>query len=190
MGKKEKKKGLFPVEPSSNFDSQKRSHSLEISEGKGNRSIFSSRNSICLSICSITSQKTPLALALREISLVTYQYPTSFRTCPNLLVTSQKDWFLRMLMCRAELAVLLVIQAGVAATTCYKYSGQIGNSGSDDSGDTPCDPDAPVSACCGAGSICISNLHCYDVNLTTPNVPGTCTDQSFSDPACPCPPSE
>ena len=92
-----------------------------------------------------------------------------------------------------KLPILLLIQAGIAlvtATTCYKYSGQIGKTGTDSSGDTPCDPDAAVSACCGAGSICISNLYCYDVNLTTPNVPGTCTDQSFTDPACPCPPSE
>ncbi|KAM0794871.1 hypothetical protein BDR22DRAFT_894756 [Usnea florida] len=85
-----------------------------------------------------------------------------------------------------------MIQAGIrltTATTCYKYSGQIGDTGTDASGDVPCDPYAQVSACCGAGSICISNLYCYDANITTPSVPGTCTDQSFADPACPCPPT-
>lgn len=89
--------------------------------------------------------------------------------------------------------IMLAIQAGVTpatATTCYKYSGQIGDTGTDDAvDDVPCDPNAQVSACCGAGSICISNLYCYDANITTPNVPGTCTDQSFTGPACPCPPT-
>ena len=97
-------------------------------------------------------------------------------------------------MCRINPPILLVIQAGIAlitATTCYKYANQIGNTGTDEAdADVPCDPDAHVSACCGAGSICISNLYCYDVDITTPNVPGTCTDQSFTDPACLCPPSE
>lgn len=95
-------------------------------------------------------------------------------------------------MCRIKLPTILVIQTGIAlvtASTSYKYSGQIGNTGTDDSGDVPCDPDAQVSACCGAGSICLSNLYCYDANITTANVPGTCTDQSFTDPACPCPPT-
>ena len=149
-------------------------------------------HSIWLSISSILSKEKNLHWRCENLfgNLPT---PTSFRDCPNFLSQNHRIDFRKMLMCRAQLAVLLIIQAGVAlvtATTCWKYSGQIGDSGTDDSGDTPCDPDAPISACCGAGSICISNLHCYDVNITTPNVPGTCTDQSFSDPACPCPPSE
>ena len=105
-----------------------------------------------------------------------------------------KYWVSKTLLCRISPPVILVIQGGIVlgtATTCYKYSSQIGNTGIDEAGaDVPCDPDARVSACCGAGSICISNLHCYDANITTPNVPGTCIDQSFTDPACPCPPSE
>lgn len=96
-------------------------------------------------------------------------------------------------MCQNAFPVLFVIQAGVglvAASTCYRYSNQIGDSGTDKSNDVPCDPDGAVSACCAAGSICISNLHCYNAKIIIPNVPGTCTDQSFRDPACPCPPSE
>ena len=125
-------------------------------------------------------------------SLIAYKYPPV--SVPALVTCHKpKDWFSRMSMCRTGLSVLLVIQAvGVAlvtATTCYKYSNQIETSGTDDSGDTPCDPNASVSACCGAGSICISNLHCYNEYIKI-NVPGTCTDQSFTDPACPCPPSE
>ena len=98
-----------------------------------------------------------------------------------------------MILCRTKLSIILVIQAGIrliTATICYKYSGLIGDSGTDASGDIPCDPYAQVSACCGAGSICISNLYCYAAFFETPSVTGTCTDQSFSDPACPCPPSE
>ena len=160
------------------------------SEGKGIHFLIT--HSIWLSISSIPPRETT-CIGAAKTSLVTYQYPPPLFVPALITFHKPKDWFSKMLTCRAQLAVLLVIQAGVAlvtATTCYKYSGQIGNSGTDDSGDTPCDPDAPVSACCGAGSICISNLHCYNVNITTPNVPGTCTDQSFSDPACPCPPSE
>lgn len=97
-------------------------------------------------------------------------------------------------MCRIKSSIILISQAGttlVTASTCYKYSGQIGKTDTDEAGsDVPCDPNAQFSACCGAGSICISNLYCYDAAITTPNVPGTCTDQSFTDPACPCPPSE
>lgn len=98
-----------------------------------------------------------------------------------------------MLLCRISPPIILVIQAGIAlvtATTCYKYPNQIGNIGTDEAGDEVlCDPDARVIACCGAGSICISNLYCYDADINIPNVPGTCTDQAFTGPASPCPPS-
>lgn len=92
-----------------------------------------------------------------------------------------------------KLLIVLAVQAlasPATAATCFKYVGQIGDSGTDDSGDVPCDPNANVSACCGAGSICISNLHCFNDAITTPQVPGTCTDQSFTNPACPCPPGK
>ena len=98
-----------------------------------------------------------------------------------------------MLLRRTELSIILMIQAGTISTTaatCYKYFDQILDTGTDASGDVPCDPYAQVSACCGAGSICISNLHCHDPGIATFDVPGTCTDQSFADPACPCPPSK
>ena len=61
---------------------------------------------------------------------------------------------------------------------CYKATGQLSN-------DLPCNPFANVSACCGEGSVCISNLFC--ITPWSSEVPGTCTDPSFSDPACPCP---
>jgi hypothetical protein len=68
------------------------------------------------------------------------------------------------------------------ASVCYQNTGK-------PAGDLPCDPNANVSACCGAGSVCVQNLYCFD-NFGD-NVPGTCTDSNWGtnpDPACPCPP--
>ncbi|KAL2049280.1 hypothetical protein ABVK25_010458 [Lepraria finkii] len=50
----------------------------------------------------------------------------------------------------------------------------------------PCDPDAPVSACCGSGYICDTVLDCIEASTGVEYVPG-CTDQTFADDACPWP---
>ncbi|RDW56923.1 hypothetical protein BP5796_12990 [Coleophoma crateriformis] len=67
--------------------------------------------------------------------------------------------------------------------TCYDNTGKLA------SDNVPCNPNAAVSACCGIGSVCVSNLYCYD--QFGDNVPGTCTDETWSTgntPGCPCPP--
>ena len=91
-----------------------------------------------------------------------------------------------------SLLILLIIEIAVSpidATICFKYQNQIGSSSTDEeTGSVPCDPNANVSACCHRGNICMSNLHCYAASDTKINRPGICTDQSFRDPACPCPP--
>jgi hypothetical protein len=68
--------------------------------------------------------------------------------------------------------------------SCYDSAGKLGP-------DVPCDPNANVSACCGSGSVCVTNLYCLD-NYGD-NVPGTCTDSNWGvnpNPACPCRPSK
>ena len=49
--------------------------------------------------------------------------------------------------------------------------------------DIPCDPGAVVSACCKLGATCATNLYC--ISPLGAHVVGTCTDRSFTDPACP-----
>lgn len=143
-------------------------------------------------LCSI-DDIPQLQLALRLISACKDSIATCLFACLKALCRKSL-WGSKMLIGRVKLAVTLITQAGsavVTAATCYRYANQIRYTGTDDAvGDVPCDPDAQVSACCGPGSICISNLHCYNANIEIRNVPGTCTDQSFTDPACPCPPSE
>lgn len=51
-------------------------------------------------------------------------------------------------------------------------------------GDFPCDPDANVSSCCASGNICSSNLYCVSASNHQEYV-GTCTDKTWSSPACP-----
>ena len=51
-------------------------------------------------------------------------------------------------------------------------------------GDFPCDPDAPISSCCAPGNICSSNLYCISASNQQDYV-GTCTDVTWSSPACP-----
>ncbi|KAK3177998.1 hypothetical protein OEA41_000130 [Lepraria neglecta] len=50
----------------------------------------------------------------------------------------------------------------------------------------PCDPGAPVSACCGSGYICDTVLDCIEASTGVEYIPG-CTDPSFGDNACPWP---
>ena len=52
------------------------------------------------------------------------------------------------------------------------------------SGDFPCNPDANVSSCCAPGNICSSNLLCTSASNRQDYV-GTCTDVTWSSPACP-----
>ena len=61
---------------------------------------------------------------------------------------------------------------------CYQaVEGQV-------AGDFPCNPDANVSSCCSPGNICSSNLFCISAS-NHQNYVGTCTDRTWSSPACP-----
>lgn len=61
---------------------------------------------------------------------------------------------------------------------CYQaFEGEV-------SGDFPCNPDANVSSCCAPGNICSSNLFCISASNKQDYV-GTCTDRTWSSPACP-----
>ncbi|GAW22810.1 hypothetical protein ANO14919_123530 [Xylariales sp. No.14919] len=66
-----------------------------------------------------------------------------------------------------------------AASKCFYPDG------SEATGDSPCNPDAEVSACCGSSSdsTCLSNSLCEDGSGRV--IRGSCSDQSWSDPACP-----
>lgn len=59
---------------------------------------------------------------------------------------------------------------------CYGWDGSSSNN-------FPCNPEANVSACCGGGSMCMTNIYCK--NPSGLLVVGACTDRSWNDPACP-----
>ena len=59
---------------------------------------------------------------------------------------------------------------------CYFVDDSLNN-------DLPCDPSANVSACCGQGWICSTNLYCS--NIDDIKRVGSCTDKLWRDPACP-----
>lgn len=59
---------------------------------------------------------------------------------------------------------------------CYSWDGR-------SSDNFPCNPEANVSACCGGGSKCKTNIYCE--NPSGLQVVGECTDRSWNDPACP-----
>ena len=58
---------------------------------------------------------------------------------------------------------------------CYYDNGQTSH-------DLPCDPSANVSACCGQNWLCSTNFYC---SMPYGNAPGSCTDKTWHDPACP-----
>lgn len=59
---------------------------------------------------------------------------------------------------------------------CYFWNGEEGD-------EVPCDPDASVSACCGQGLICDTNLYCLMTNGT--RLVPTCTDVTWQSINCP-----
>ncbi|KAL8869738.1 MAG: hypothetical protein Q9174_004044 [Haloplaca sp. 1 TL-2023] len=70
----------------------------------------------------------------------------------------------------------LLAQTFAQLKACYRWNG-------DSAPDFPCNPEADVSACCGGGYKCGTNLFCEDEYGAM--LVGTCTDRSFTDPACP-----
>lgn len=80
------------------------------------------------------------------------------------------------------LFVLFVGLSSGQLKQCYDQDGT-------PSDNLPCDPSANVTACCGLGSTCNTNLYCTGANQEAPNfwLVGTCTDPTYQDPACPLP---
>lgn len=66
-----------------------------------------------------------------------------------------------------------------ASLQCYYPNGEKAE------GDSPCNPDTDASFCCGSSSdsSCLNNLLCQDGKGRV--IRGSCTDQSWTDPACP-----
>ena len=60
--------------------------------------------------------------------------------------------------------------------SCYSWDGS-------SSDNIPCNPEANVSACCGLGSKCMTNIYCE--NPSGFQVVGTCSERSWRSPACP-----
>ncbi len=83
------------------------------------------------------------------------------------------------------LAFLFACLSFAQVPKCYRKDGL-------ELDDLPCDPRAKVSACCGPGWSCSSNLYCTDVDGW--KGVGSCTDMTWQSPACPfvelsmCPP--
>ena len=75
---------------------------------------------------------------------------------------------------------LLTAHSLAQLLTCFDTDGLIS------SDLIPCNPDAPVSACCGSGYLCDTVLDCIDASTGVQYVPG-CTDGTFADDACPWP---
>lgn len=67
--------------------------------------------------------------------------------------------------------------AATPASQCYYPNGE-------KSDDSPCDPDADESVCCGGsfGSVCLSNKLCLGSNGN--NIRGSCTDKNWEAPEC------
>ena len=64
---------------------------------------------------------------------------------------------------------------------CYLPSGNVSPT------DTPCNLQAPNSACCPSTSVCLTNGYCMGVGPGMPNILNrvSCTDKSWQDSSCP-----
>ncbi|CAF9934328.1 MAG: hypothetical protein HETSPECPRED_009184 [Heterodermia speciosa] len=80
------------------------------------------------------------------------------------------------------LRLLVLIHLGLVAAqssslTCYNPDGTINDI------DTPCDPEAEVTHCCGGDSLCLDNKLCWEQQYANLNQ-GSCTDRSWSSSEC------
>jgi hypothetical protein len=95
--------------------------------------------------------------------------------------------------CPVQSSVTMSILVSVVTFLLIAHSGESGNICYYPNGDTmgtdvPCDPDAPVTQCCGSRSACLTNGLCAleatdDIGISYAR--GTCTDRSWSSPLCP-----
>ena len=70
-----------------------------------------------------------------------------------------------------------LVAAQSSSLTCYNPDGTINDI------DTPCDPEAEVTHCCGSDSLCLDNKLCWEQQYANLNQ-GSCTDRSWSSSEC------
>ena len=77
------------------------------------------------------------------------------------------------------LRLLVFVHRGFvgAQLTCYNPDG------TENDVDTPCDPYAEVTHCCGSDSLCLDNKLCWEQQYSNLNQ-GSCTDSSWSSSEC------
>lgn len=85
---------------------------------------------------------------------------------------------------------IIVALLGVAQYCSAQIKQCYYNNPPSEANDIPCDPDSEVSACCGRGWSCGTNLYCEQQQQGKAvqqgqKVVGSCTDESWNDPACP-----
>ncbi|KAH7094911.1 hypothetical protein FB567DRAFT_511308 [Paraphoma chrysanthemicola] len=86
-----------------------------------------------------------------------------------------------MLIILITINLLSILPFSLAANICYLPDGSTNK-------DVPCDPNAPVTQCCGTRDACLSNGLCIlsaSNNTGISYARGTCTDRSWSSPLCP-----
>ena len=80
----------------------------------------------------------------------------------------------------------------LSAQRCFCQLKQCWNDKGELTSDLPCDPSANTSACCGQGWTCSTSFYCT-VKVESGrdwDGLGSCTDKTWSDPACPLPLSQ
>jgi hypothetical protein len=114
----------------------------------------------------------------RGCGFVAYMSPWSITTIRSTFAFSSVT--LHFLV--SVVTFLLIAHLGESGNICYYPNGDTMGT------DVPCDPDAPVTQCCGSRSACLTNGLCVleaadDTGISYAR--GTCTDRSWSSPYCP-----
>lgn len=84
------------------------------------------------------------------------------------------------MMSLLEIFILTIqlVRVASAVKACYYPDGN------QQTADTPCDASAADSHCCGSKDICLSNGLCFQVGGVQSVTRGSCTDATWSSPAC------
>ena len=102
-------------------------------------------------------------------------FPITMITARSLLQDSKGNAMIRILL----FFLLSAQRSFCQLKQCWNQNGGLRP-------DLPCDPSANVSACCGPGFICSTSFYCTCTDKhKDSDVLGTCTDKTWSDPACP-----
>lgn len=83
------------------------------------------------------------------------------------------------IMILLQLYAISLLFLRASSQTCYWPSGIAASTF------FPCEPSQPNSACCSTSDYCLSNGLCFDAGANNVLTRQTCTDQTWSDNACP-----